>query len=319
MNLTTKTRYKVYAGITGTSQDALVDVLIPMVSDQIAKYLRRDLVATIYRNWVNGTGSPILRLEQWPILSIYQVSIGTMTAGRIENTGATTKRASVSFDGTNLSLMSINTSGTETLTDLPVATSKVLSSLKTAVEAVSGWSVTLDSTDYEGEPSNMLRPLYGAPAYDPDTADLILPDSQEPVKLISEDVIELLSRASHPGGFGDNSIVEGFDATPGIGSGFPSGAANVFVWYKAGYVLPSDAVTTPTPIAASDGTLPQGLALLVNQILTDVLSSTKLNSNLQSESIGGYSYSLRAAANGVVASAIENRAKDLDYYKKVTI
>lgn len=311
MNLTTKTRYKVYSGITGSGQDALIDVLIPMVSDQIAKYLRRDLVATTYRSWVNGTGSPILRLEQWPILSVYQVSIGTMTAGRIENTGATTKRASVSFDGTNLSLMSINSSGTETLTDLPVATSN-LSSLKTAVEAVSGWSVTLDSTDYEGEPSNMLRPLYGAPAYDPDTADLILPDSQEPVKLISEDMIELLGGASYPGGFGDNSIVEGFDATPGIGSGFPSGAANIFVWYKAGYTLPTDS-------PASDGTLPQGLALLVNQILTDVLSSTKLNSNLQSESIGGYSYSLRAAANGVVASAIENRAKDLDYYKKVTM
>ncbi len=315
MNLTTKTRYKVYSGITGSGQDALIDVLIPMVSDQIAKYLRRDLVATTYRSWVNGTGSPILRLEQWPILSVYQVSIGTMTAGRIENTGATTKRASVSFDGTNLSLMSINSSGTETLTDLPVGTSKVLSSLKTAVEAVSGWHVTLDSTDYEGEPSNMLRPLYGASAYDPDTADLVLPDSQEPVKLITEDTIELMKSIEYfngATGFGGGSIVRGFDATPGIGSGFPSGSANVFVWYRAGYTLPTDS-------PASDGTLPQGLALLVNQILTDVLSSTKLNSNLQSESIGGYSYSLRAAANGAVASAIENRAKDLDFYKRITI
>lgn len=315
MNLTTLARVKAYLGISGTAQDALITLLIPQVSDQIAKYLRRDLVATTYRSWVNGTGSPILRLEQWPILMVYQVSIGTMTVGYIENTGATTKRASVSFDGTNLSLMSVNTSGTETLTDLPVATSKVLSSLKTAVEAVSGWEMTLDSTDYEGEPSNMLRPLYGAPAYDPDTADLVLPDSQEPVKLITEDTIELLSDLRAAGGFGGGSIVEGFDATPGIGSGFPSGAANVFVWYRAGYILPSDA-SGETP--ASDGTLPPGLALLVHQILQDVLSSTKLNSNLQSESIGGYSYSLRAAANGAVASAIENRAKDLALYKKVT-
>lgn len=316
MNLTTLARVKAYLGISGTAQDSLITLLIPQVSDQIAKHLRRDLAVTTYKGWVNGTGSPILRLEQWPILSVHQVSIGTMTVGRVQNTGATTKRASVSFDGTNLSLMSVNSSGTETLTDLPVATSKVLSSLKTAVEAVSGWHVTLDSTDYEGEPSNMLRPLYGSPAYDPDTADLILPDSQEPVKLIREDVIELLSDPRAPGGFGDNSIVEGFDATPGIGSGFPSGAANVFVWYRAGYTLPSDA-SEETP--ASDGTLPPGLALLVHQILQDVLSSTKLNSNLQSESIGGYSYSLRAAANGAVASAIENRAKDLALYKAVTL
>lgn len=316
MNLTTKTRYKVYSGITGSGQDALIDVLIPMVSDQIAKYLRRDLVATTYRSWVNGTGSPILRLEQWPILSIYQVSLSTMAVGYIQNSSASIKRASVSFDGTNLSLMSVDNTGTETLTDLPVATSKTLSALKTAIEAVSGWEVTLNSTDYAMEPSSMLRPLYGAPAYDPDTADLILPDSQEPVKLISEDMIELLGGASYPGGFGDNSIVEGFDATPGIGSGFPSGAANVFVWYKAGYTLPSDA-SGETP--ASDGTLPPGLALIVHQIMQDVLSSTKLNSNLQSESIGGYSYSLRSDSQGAVASAVRNRARDLDAYMKVTL
>src|SRR5574343_1611480 len=150
MNLTTTTRYKSYAGISGTSQDTLIGILIPMVSDQIAKHLCRDLEVTTYKRWVNGTGSPILRLEQWPILNVYQVSISTMTAGYIENTGATTKRASVSFDGTNLSLMSVNASGTETLTDLPVATYKILSTLATAIEAVSGWEVTLDSTDYEG-------------------------------------------------------------------------------------------------------------------------------------------------------------------------
>jgi hypothetical protein len=316
MNLTTTTRYKSYAGISGTSQDTLIGILIPMVSDQIAKHLCRDLEVTTYKRWVNGTGSPILRLEQWPILNVYQVSISTMTAGYIENTGATTKRASVSFDGTNLSLMSVNASGTETLTDLPVATYKILSTLATAIEAVSGWEVTINSSDYEEEPSNMLCPIFAAPAYNPDTADLILPDSPEPVRLITDDTIELLLDPRAPGGFGGGSIVEGFDATPGIGSGFPSGAANVFVWYRAGYTLPSDA-SGGTP--ASDGTLPQGLSLLVHQILTDVLSSTKLNSNLQSESIGGYSYSLRSAANGAVASAIENRSKDLSFYKKVTL
>lgn len=315
-SLTTATRFKAYAGITGTDQDALIAALIPQVSEQIIAHLKRDVAVATYKSWVNGSGSPLLRLAQWPILAIYQVSLSTMAVGYIQNSSASIKRASVSFDGTNLSLMSVDSSGAETLTDLPVAMSKVLSSLKTAVEAVSGWEMTLDSTDYEGEPSNMLRPLYGSPAYDPDTADLILPDSQEPVKLITEDTIELLSDPRAPGGFGDNSIVEGFDATPGIGSGFPSGAANVFVWYKAGYTLPSDA-SGETP--ASDGTLPPGLSLLVHQILQDVLSSTKLNSNLQSESIGGYSYSLRAAANGAVASAIENRAKDLALYKAVTL
>jgi hypothetical protein len=305
--------------MTGTSQDALITALIPQVSDQIAKYLKRDLAVTTYLSWVDGTGSPILRLEQWPILSLYQVFLGTETAGYIENTSTTVSRASVSFDGTNLSLTSISTTGTVTTTDLPVGTSKILSTLKTAIELVSGWFVTLNSTDYNSEPTSMLRPIYAASAVDPDTADLVLPDSPVPVKVIAEDMIELLNSGNDPVGFGGGSIVEGFDATTGIGPGFPSGSANILVWYKAGYTLPSDAVTTPTPIAASDGTLPPGLALLVHQILQDVLSSTKFNSNLQSENIGNYSYSLSAQDKGAVLSALNNRKKDLDLFKRITI
>ncbi len=313
MNLTTLTRVKAYMGLSGTAQDSLITLLIPQVSDQIAKHLRRDLVATTYRSWVNGTGSPILRLEQWPILNVYQVSLSTMAVGHIQNSSASIKRASVSFDGTNLSLMSVDNTGTETLTDLPVATSKTLSALKTAIEAVSGWEVTLNSTDYAMEPSSMLRPIFSAPAADGDTADLVLPDSQEAVKLIAEDLIELIRPISFSS---TESIIQGFANVPGIGEGFPTGSANVFVWYKAGYTLPSDA-SGETP--ASDGTLPPGLALIVHQIMQDVLSSTKLNSNLQSESIGGYSYSLRSDSQGAVASAVRNRARDLDAYMKVTL
>jgi hypothetical protein len=326
MNLTTTTRFKVYAGMTGTSQDALIAALIAQVSDQLVRYLRRDLAVTTYKSWIDGSGNPLQRLEQWPILAIYQVSVTSIIAGYIKNTAATTKRASVSFDGTNLSLMSVSNTGTETLTDKPVSTSKILSTLKTAIEAVTGWEVTLNSADYDGEPSNMLRPIYAQDALDPNMANLLLPDHPEAVKLISEDTIELATKLepdmfarrsdARGSGFGGGSIVPGFDATPGIGGGFPAGTANIFIWYKAGYTLPSD-TSGETP--ASDGTLPQGLALIVHEILQDVLSSTKLNSNLQSESIGGYSYSLRSAANGAVASAIENRKKDLNLYRRVSI
>lgn len=312
-SLTTSARFKAYAGITGTDQDALIASLIPQMSEQVIAHLKRDVAVATYKSWVNGSGSPILRLAQWPILAIYQVSLSTMAVGYIQNSSAFIKRASVSFDGTNLSLMSVDNTGTETLTDLPVATSKTLSALKTAIEAVSGWEVTLNSTDYATEPSSMLRPIFSAPAADGDTADLVLPDSQEAVKLIAEDLIELI----HPISFSSaESIIQGFANVPGIGEGFPTGSANVFVWYKAGYTLPSDA-SGETP--ASDGTLPPGLALIVHQIMQDVLSSTKLNSNLQSESIGGYSYSLRSDSQGAVASAVRNRARDLDAYMKVTL
>lgn len=305
MNLTTTTKFKVYAGITGTSQDAVIAVLIPLVSGQIARYLRRDLEVTTYKSWVDGSGGPLLRLEQWPILAVYQVSVASMSMAYISNTSSTVKRATVSFDGTSVVLTEVSSAGTETITEKAVATSKILSTLKTVVDAVSGWGMTLYSADYAGEPTAHLRPLYVQDALDPSTADLVLPDDPDAVKLISNDTIELVQSAAF---FGR----EVFPPTvPQQWSyGFPTGSANIFVWYKAGYTLPTD---------AASGTLPDGLSLIVYQIVQDVLSSTKLNSNLTSESLGDYSYSLRATADGAVASAIESRKRDLNQYRKATL
>ena len=306
MDLTTKTKYKLYRGITGTGQDSLIDALIPQVSAGIAKWLRRDLVVTTYKSWINGEGSPLLRLPNWPILAIYRVALGSQVVGRIENTATGTMAATVSFDGTNLTLSSVNSSGTETNTDLPVATYKVMSTLETAIEAVSGWECTLDSTDYESEPSSLLMPSYSGDALSPSTADLVLPGDPIQVKKFSDDALEMCSGS---GGFeaGDVLFPEiGPDSLPC----FPRGTANIFVWYKAGYTLPTDAVA---------GTLPDGLLLLVHQILSDVISSRDKNSVLQSESLGDYSYSLGKTTAGAIASAIESRKRELAMYRKVTI
>jgi hypothetical protein len=302
-DLTTSARFKTYAGITGTAQDTLIGQLITEVSAAIEQYLRRTLVSTTYKSWLDGTGSPLLRLKQWPVTAIYQVSISSSSVGYVYNSSSTVSRASVSFDGTNLSLAEMSTAGVQTISDLPVATSKVLSTLKTAIEAKSGWNCTLNSSEYEGEPSSLLRPIYGQDAFDSVYADLYLPDDPDPVKLVTEDAIELVyDRAFMP-----QDVFPSTLRSP-LGCGFPTGTANIFAWFKAGYTLPTD---------DSVGTMPGGLLLLVHQITQDVLSSTKLNSNLQSESIGGYSYSLRATADGAVASAIENRKRELNQYRSV--
>lgn len=309
--LTTKTRFKEYAGITGTSQDALITTLITQVSGAIERYLRRTLEATTYKVWLNGTGTPILRLEQYPILAIYQVSIRADSVGYVENTSATVKRAIVAFDGTNVVLTEISTTGTETKNELPIATSKIMSTLQSAVAAKAGWALILNSSDYEGEPTGHLRPIYGTDALSPNTADLHLAIDPDPVRVIKEDAIELVDPSTFPVNADWPQTIP-----RNMGYGFPAGTGNIFVWYKAGYTLPTDA---DGEVAASDGTLPPGLALIVHEIIQDVLSSTKFNSNVQSESIGGYSYSLRATDKGAVASAVENRKKDLNQYRRVAI
>lgn len=325
--LTTTTRFKAYAGITGSSTDSLISSLITQTSAQIERYLRRTLEATSYKVWIDGSGSPFLRLVEYPITALYQVSVSSSNVATVTNTSATVARASVSFDGTNLVLVEISTSGTETITELPVATSKTISALQAAINLKTGWSCALNSSDYETLPTAFLRPIYGQNASDDALADLCIPDAPVPAKILHEDMIEIVNSEIFPSWdiFPNDRLPNRMSSIqPGItpptfSYGFPSGSKNIFVWFKAGYTLPSDASDGPPAVAASDGTLPAGLALLVHQIIQDTLSSTKINSNMQSESIGDYSYSLRATADGAIASAIENRKRELNQYRKVSI
>ncbi len=307
MNLTTLALFKAYAGITGTTKDALITSLLPQVSAQIARYLRRDLELTTYKSWVDGNGNNFLRLDNYPITQVYHVSTGSFSVATIENTSSTVIRALVTFDGVTLTLTEISTAGAETHTELAIATYKTLSALKTAVDAVSGWTMTITSSDYNNEPSALLRPVYSEDAYNGSRADLYLPLAPSSVRVTNalDGVIELTAPVTTQR---DTRYAPIAPAT--IDEGFPEGTGNIFVWYKAGYTLPTD---------ESNGTLPAGLHLLVHQIINDVLSSRRFNSNLQSESISGYSYSLRATEGGAITSAIENRKKDLNQYRRVSI
>jgi len=324
--LTTLTRFKAYSGITGTTQDALITNLISSVSAQVERYLRRTLESTSYKIWLDGSGAPGLRLHQYPITALYQVCVGNSSIAQIGNTSSTVSRASVSCDGTNLTLVEISTLGVETITDLLLATYPSINSLITIVNTKAGWTGTLQSASYGTLPSSMLRPIYGQNALNA-LADLVVPDAPVQVKIVYEDLIEIINSDIFPTWdiFPNDRQPNRMSAIqPGItpatfSYGFPPGTKNIFVWYRAGYTLPTDAVTTPTAVPASDGTLPAGLAMIVNQILWDCLASTKLNSNLKSESIGDYSYTMNATANGAIASAVENHKKDLNQYRRVSI
>ena len=317
MNITTTSRFKQFAGITGSSQDALITALITETSGQIERYLRRTLTATTYKAWYDGTGGPELRLLQYPITAIYQVSVTNSSVAYVTNNNSSAV-ATLSFDGTSLTLASIAADGTETLATLAVATYKSLSALQTAINALTGWTCTLQNQAAGNLPATFLRPIYGQDALSPGQADLIMPDSPSAVKIISEDMIEIINSEQFPQWdiFPNAQLPNRMSALqpsltpPTFSYGFPPGSKNVFVWFKAGYDLPTDSV---------DGTLPAGLLLTAHQIIWDVLGSTKLNSNMSSERIGDYSYNLRESLPGAVGSAITNRRRDLNQYRRVSI
>lgn len=283
VNLTTRYLYKLHAGITATSQNTLIDYLIDQVSEAIAAYCGRTFEATTYKRWLDGAGTDVIVVPQCPITNVYGVTADIKDVGEIKFAGAGTW-ASVSVKDGVMTLDSINNSAVESSTNITLASNATMSALETAVEAVSGWQVAIDSGE-ENDPSTLLRPFIGAWALDPDDVDLELPDETSFVRIRPE---------------GNQSIVS-------EGGTFPSGTGNVFVWYKAGYTLPAPKASDLAPTTA--GNVPGDLTLICNEIIKVVLDMTASSAVMGSERIGNYSYT-KASGGGSTAAAISNALGD---------
>lgn len=78
-NLITKNEYKAYAGINGTAQDAIIDALIPRVSELVKNYCRRtfvDYVEDARIDTFNG-GYNKFYLKEYPVLSVIGIEYST--------------------------------------------------------------------------------------------------------------------------------------------------------------------------------------------------------------------------------------------------
>jgi len=162
--------------------------------------------ATTYTNELyDGRGEYRLRLNHLPIISVSRVSSDLVSVINIKNTTLSTT-TSIKVDATNLTLI------IDTSTDvLPIATYTTLSSLVTAINALSvkGWSAEIYDTDYNAKLTNKLIPQQ----HDVTSFDTVQDWSYlymgEP---ISFNVI-------------DSTWIEGY---------FPRGSQNVSVTYTAG-------------------------------------------------------------------------------------
>lgn len=74
-NLVTKTEYKTYAGISSTTQDAEIDLLIPKVSELIKSYCRRSFIDGLDDMLVDRTsgGFNQIILREAPVSQIISV------------------------------------------------------------------------------------------------------------------------------------------------------------------------------------------------------------------------------------------------------
>lgn len=297
VNLTTVDKFKAFKKITVATDDALFLTLIEAVSQQIAEFCDRVFEQTTYREYLDGSGTEMMLLTNFPVTRVFRAANVLEDVADIQFEGSD-EVATVDFDGTNLRLFSVDVTGTEIDTAINVTTvGKVLSTLKTAVDAVSGWSMDIEAGQ-DARPSANIKPLFGAWAKKEDRARIEMPLDGVAIELVENtDRAVQVQRAS--------TIFFAF----GNGIRFPAGKRNIFFHYQAGFILPQDA----GPVA---GTVPEGLTLVTNQIVDDVFSMSKQDTSLKSESLADHRVGLNA---DTISSAVTNRSDSLLPYCKITI
>lgn len=142
MSLITLQQYKDYTGTTDTTNDTLLNYLIPAVSAEVETYCDRKFSATQYIEWATPASCyNYYNTRQSPILYIQLVGIED-TALKITNTGSV--KYTISIDNKKMYVTPSDTLTTVTY-DLTAASYDTLTDLKTALEGLATLSVTVES------------------------------------------------------------------------------------------------------------------------------------------------------------------------------
>lgn len=145
--LTSLASVKRYMNISVSTYDTILTELINQVSARIERITGRKFAAANYNEWVNPAGEDWITVRNWPIIRVDRVRYSAESAIAATYSGADIEAAaSVYYDengGTGTAkLVSVSAAGTETSNTFSFATYPTLSTLVTAMDAISGWTVT---------------------------------------------------------------------------------------------------------------------------------------------------------------------------------
>jgi len=183
--------------------------LIDYVSAAVQSYIGRTIAEAEYREWYNGNGTDVMRLSSWPVTRIYQVTAECQNLGRLDYTGSAAE-SFASCDGSVLTLVD-SSAHDLTLSSYPTGTT-----LKAAVDALDGWTLSLYTAAAGNLDTRKLRP-FSDYANNGNQTDLEVPEDSMDARMSNR----------------SEWLLEG---------SFPAGSLNVFVWYKAGYASTPDAL-----------------------------------------------------------------------------
>lgn len=214
MSLVNMAEIVYFLGIENVSVE---DNNLLMIRDSVEAWVqnifcRRTFAVTVYKEKYNGSGNKYLTLNNYPIVSLSRLSIGTDDVISIKNTNAGA-HAAVTVNSTDVVLVKDGTINTLSLT-----TYSTMTTLVSAINLLSGWTATLLDSDYSTYPSNILLEKYGLQCINNNYVYLTMPDEGE-----------------------DDFEVDPTTAIIYSPFGFPVGVRNIYVDYSAGLAtIPDD-------------------------------------------------------------------------------
>lgn len=212
---------------------AILESIRDSVEDWVEAYCHKVFESASYAKYYDGNGEQYLQLDDYPITALTRVAVGRRLAIRVKNTYDYTN-ASISVTSTGLVLTKDGTSDST----ITFASNATMGAVVTAINLLgSGWSATIESSDYTNFKSSELVEMFGKSAIEDNWVYLDIP----------------------------NRAIDDFEVFPVRGEmyrgmGWPEGNRNIFVEDTAGY---------------SSTTMPKDLQLAVKIIVKSIYDRRK--------------------------------------------
>jgi len=212
---------------------AILESIRDSVEDWVEAHCHKVFESASYAKYYDGDGGQYLQLDDYPITALTRVAIGRRSAIRVKNTADYTT-ANISVTTTGLVLTKDGTSDST----ITFASYETMGKVVTAINLLgSGWSATIESSDYNSFASSELVEMFGKSAIEDNWVYLEMP----------------------------NRAIDDFEVFPARGEiyrgmGWPEGNRNIFVEDTAGY---------------SSTTMPKRLQLAIKIIVKSIYDRRK--------------------------------------------
>lgn len=266
----------------------MMEQAINAASDQIESYCDRTFASATYTHRFHGSGNPRLQLRQRPVTAVSRVAIGFTEAMSVKNTSSDARFATVSNDGTSLSLAITGGANDDGGTPDTVAIStNTVAQLVTAIIAKGkNWTATSGGSTQDDWPGTELIKCEAVHCLD-ENAYLEVPDEtlsgytlKQASGILQRTYTgnELFRLHGYYGGRQFTSPESYHNPGSRYGLHFPHGAYNIYVVYTAGF-----------------STLPQHLVQACNKLTANIIRGGARDGNLASTGGPGFSESYRDA------------------------